>query len=261
MYMRHWFLVAWGMLALAGLSACLQPPTPLPPLPTDTPLPPADTATPTIVWFPPTATFTPLPSSTASISPTQDLSPHYSGLLFSDDFAEGAQWSLGRQAAGSMALGVNELTLAVNQPRGYLYSLRQGVLLGDFYLEITASPSLCRDNDEYGLLLRVSPSLEFLRFGLLCNGQARVDRIAGGAVSVPIPPAPSGAVPPGAPNTTRLGVWAFGKDLRFYANGQYLFGLREPVLRSGGLGVYARAASSDTLTVNFSDLEVYETSP
>ena len=51
MCMRHWFLAAWGVLALAGLSACLQPPTPLPPLPTDTPQP-AATQTPTTIPSP-----------------------------------------------------------------------------------------------------------------------------------------------------------------------------------------------------------------
>ncbi|MBN1669054.1 MAG: hypothetical protein JW862_18315, partial [Anaerolineales bacterium] len=131
----------------------------------------------------------------------------------------------------------------------------------DFYLEITASPSLCREADEYGLLLRVSPALDFLRFALLCTGQARLDRYTSGQATSPIPPTVSGVVPPGAPSTSRLGVWAVGKELRFYANGQFLFSARESVLLSGGLGVFARSVSSDTLTVNFSDLSVYSASP
>ena len=213
------------------------------------------------IWFPPTSTYTPLPASTSALTPTLDLSPRYGALLFSDSFDGAMQWTLGRQPAGSIALGVNELTLAVNQTRSYLSSLLQGPTLSDFYLEITASPSLCREADEYGLLLRVSPALDFLRFGLLCNGQARLDRFTSGQAASPIPPTVSGVVPPGAPSTSRLGVWAVGKELRFYANGQFLFSVRESVLLSGGLGVYARSVSSDALTVNFSDLSVYSASP
>jgi hypothetical protein len=261
MGMRNPILVICGLLALNGLTACLPARTPLPPLPTDTPLPPADTPTPTTIWFPPTATFTPLPAVTTPLTPTLDLSPHFGALLFDDNFTADSPWTLGRTTIGSMALGVNELTLAVTQSRGYLYSARQGVVLGDFYLEITASPSLCRGADEYGLLLRVSPALEFLRFGLLCNGKARLDRIVGGQASSPVPPTLVGAVPPGAPSTSLLGVWALGKELRFYANGQFLFAARESVLLSGGLGVFARASGSDALTVNFSHLSIYAANP
>ena len=99
---------------------------------------------------------------------------------------------------------------------------------------------------------------DFLRFGLNCRGEVRLDRLSGGDASSPYPPEMSGAVPPGAPSSTRLAVWALGKELRFYANGQYLFTVSDPVLHVGGLGVYARAGGEDTMTVNFSDLDVYE---
>jgi hypothetical protein len=247
---------AGGLAALLG--ACLPSQTPLPPLPTDTPLPPTATPTATIVWFPPTATFTPLPPVTPGVTPTLDTRPGYGALTFSDDFIKPELWTLGRTGAGSAALGVSELSLVVNQPRGYLFSLRQETALSDFYLEITASPSICRGADEYGLLLRLVSLQDFYRFGLNCRGEARLDRLIGGEASSPYPPELSGAVPPGAPSTSRLGVWALGKELRFYANGQYLFSVSDPVLRVGGLGVYARANGEDSVTVNFSDLDVYQ---
>jgi hypothetical protein len=66
------------------------------------------------------------------------------------------------------------------------------------------------------------------------------------------------AIPPGAPSASRLGVWALGKELHFYANEVYLFSVRDPVLLAGGLGVFVRAAGEEAVTVNFSKLEVYE---
>lgn len=259
--MRYLDLLVCSLLICFCLGACLPTRTPLPPLPTSTPLPPSHTASPTIVWFPATFTCTPLPVSTADHTATPDLSPQNGEILFSDAFDGASQWTLGRQAAGNIALGVKELTLAVNQPRSYLFSLLHGVSVSDFYLEITASPSLCREADEYGLLLRISPSGDFLRFGLLCNGQARLDRYSNSQASSPIPPTTNGVIPPGAPSLTRLGVWARGKNLQFYANGQHLFSASESLLLSGSLGVFTRSVSSNALTVNFSDLVIYASEP
>ncbi len=251
-------ILAGLALLLAGcLGAPLWPEPPLPPTETATLPPPSATPTKTPVWFPPTATFTPLPAITYAVTPTLDMSPSYGGLMLEDDFQKAELWTVGRTPAGSVAVGVSELTLAVSQPRGYLYSLRQESALGDFYAEISASPSICRGGDEYGLLVRVKSAQEFLRFGLTCRGEARLDRLANGGASAPQPPAFYGAIPPGAPSTSRLGVWARGKELRFYANGQFLFAVRDASLLNGGLGVYARAAGEDPMTVSFSNLAIY----
>jgi hypothetical protein len=251
-------LVILTLQLLTGLVACLPLATRLPPWPTDTPLPPTGTPTPTIVWFPPTPTYTPLPTVTLGITPTLDTQPAYGPLIFADNFSHSELWNKGRTANGSIAFGKNELTLAISQARVYLYSLRQDPILDDFYLEITASPSICRSADEYGLLLRVSPGLDFYRFALTCDGQARVDRYLNSQASSPQPPKPNGAIPPGAPSTSRLGIWAAGKEMRFYANGQYLFTIRDSTLPSGSLGLFARTAGSDMMTVTFSDLAVYQ---
>jgi hypothetical protein len=243
-----------GVLLVAGLAACLPQSTP--PAPTDTPtLPvPTDTPTPTIVWFPATATFTPFP--TPIITPTMDVSPLAGELIFQDNFTDPTQWILGQTASTSIALGVDELTLALDNPGAYLYTLRQGIDLADYYLEITASPSICRGPDEYGLLLRVSPAEEFYRFSLTCDGQLRLDKYYAGKASSPQPLSYSGAVPPGAPSSSRLGVWASGKELRFYVNGEYQFTVNDPSITRGGLGLFIRSNGDNALTVSFSDLQV-----
>lgn len=241
------------------LPACLPQLTPLPPLPTSTPSPPTETPTPTTVWFPPTATYTPQP--TVIITPTLDLKPQSGALIFQDDFTLPTQWTLGQTSSTSIALGVNALTLALDQPGGYLYSLRQGTDLRDFYLEITSRTSLCKGEDEYGLLLRVTPGLDFYRFSLSCNGQVRLDKYFQGTASSPQPFILSGAVPPGAPGTSQLGVWASGKEMRFFINGEHQFTIQDPSISTGGLGVFIRSAGKNAVTVSFTDLEVYEVSP
>lgn len=190
------------------------------------------------------------------MTPTQELSLPSGDILLSDDFSDAGAWTLRKSTQASAALGVNELTLVLHQPEGYLYSLRREPLLDDFYLEITASPNLCRDADEYGLLLRVSPSLDFYRFSLSCNGQARLDKYFQGVASSPQPWVISGAIPPGAPSISRLAVWARGKEIRFFVNEEYLFTIQDPSLGSGTIGVFIRSGGENDLTVSFSDLVV-----
>ena len=245
-------MVLANLLTFSFLSGCSVASTPLPsPEPTLTPLP-TGTPTATIVWFPPTATFTPFP--TQVISPTLDVSLPIGDLLFEDDFSDPSPWLLSQSETASVALGNNALTLALDQPDGYLYTLRKNPLLKNFYLEITASPSLCRREDEYGLLLRVSKSLDFFRFSLSCDGHVRLDKYVNGKASSPVPRSLSGAFPPGAPISSRLAVWAKGKEMRFYINNQYQFTVKDPTLLEGSLGFFIRSAGENALTVSFSDL-------
>ena len=66
----------------------------------------------------------------------------------------------------------------------------------------------------------------------------------------------SGSVPPGAPSRSRLAVWAKGKELRFYVNGEYQFDLKDPTLLRGDLGFFIRSAGDNAVTISFSDLIV-----
>ena len=259
--MKTAFLVLPLILLLIGQAACLPLlAPPLPPL-TSTPAPPTQTATATVVWFPATATNTPFPTPTLPVTPTLDTRPGYGGLLFTDDFSDTQGWTQGQTGSGLVAFGKNELTLAVTRERGYLTSQRRNTKLSDFYLEITATPTICRGQDEYGLLLRTNGAGNLYRFSLTCDGRARLDRLYQGQASSPQPLQYFGTVPPGAPSQSRLAVQAQGRELSFYANDGFLFMVREPTLPSGGLGVFSRAAGPDVVTVSFSNLQVYEVKP
>jgi len=219
-------------------------------------IPPTQTVIPTIVWFPPTATSTAFP--TPIVTPTADMRPETGKILLEDDFTDPTAWTLSQSDMGSVALGKNELTIAIGETNSYLYSVRESPIFTDFYLEITAEPNLCRDLDEYGILIRVSPNLDYYRCSLSCNGQVRLDRLIGGQASSPQPWMMSGSVPPGAPSSSRIGIAAQGSEIDFFVNGQYQFSIHDPVLTSGGVGVFARSTNNMAVTVNFSDMIVYE---
>lgn len=233
-------------------SACVAEPPPSPtPAATSTA---TDTPTATIEWFPPTRTPTAVP--TRAVSPTPDLAVEAGPELFRDDFSDDSLWTLASSASASAAIANNHLTLSATRERVYLYSLRNQPYLTDFYLEITASPNLCRGADEFGLFLRTTSDFDYYRFGVSCEGQAHVDRLYRGAPNAMqvwqrFPFLPAAAAP------VRLAVWAEGREMRFYANGQYLFSVTDSVLGGGSLGLFIRSANSAGMSVNFSDLTVY----
>jgi hypothetical protein len=236
-------------------------------IPVSTPIPeiksspfPSQTSSPTatIIWFPPTATPTPFP--TPKIMPKEEYRPGIGDIILEDDFSSSESWSTGQTSTASVAFGKNELTIAISQPDGYGYSVRQEPVLSDFYLEITASPTLCRGSDEYGLLFRVNSSSDFYRFSLSCDGRARLDKLLGGAASSPQPWIESGIIPTGAPSVSRLGAWVHGSEMRFFVDDVFLFSVKDPMLPTGLIGVFARSRQDTAVTVNFSDLVIRELS-
>jgi hypothetical protein len=249
----HRLILSCFILLLCG--ACAAAPTATIE-PTETSLAPTLTITPTVVWFPPTATPTPFP--TPVVTPTADMRPQTGQVLLEDDFSDPNAWTLSQTDIGSVALGKNELSIAIGENNAYLYTVREQPVLTDFYMEINAETSLCRDMDEYGVLYHLSSSGDYYRFSLSCNGQERLDRVAGGQASSPQPWMLSGAVPPGAPAISRLGISVVGSEMSFFVNGEYQFTIHDASLPSGSLGLFARSTNNKAVTVSFYDLIVYE---
>lgn len=165
---------------------------------------------------------------------------------------------LTNSSRGTTTVAKGELTVALVESGAYLSTVREEPNLKDFYAEITANTSLCSDFDEYGMLIRVASPADFYRFSLSCNGHVRVDRISGGIASSPQPWMYSSAVPSAAPSISRLGVWAVGKELRFFVDNFHQFTVEDPLIPNGALGVFARSAGERAVTVSFENLVVRE---
>jgi hypothetical protein len=182
-------------------------------------------------------------------------------VILADNFEDGSSWNLTATTSGSAAVGLNQLTIVLLEPRAYVASLRQDLFLTDFYAEIRVDTSLCAGQDEFGLILRAASPSEFYRFSLTCNGYYRLDRIIGGTASSPQPLTFSSAVPRAAPATIRLGVFAQGSEMRFFINDQYQFSANTSLIPGGTLGVFARSGENSAVTINFSELEIYAVAP
>ena len=245
------------LIIFLALTACVPIQTqPLPATPTE---PPAPSPTATVQWFPPTATQTPQPVTIPSATPI--YLPGLGDELFSDDFDSAISWNTASSDAGSVSVSRNRITVAVKAPETVLFSLRSEPLLGDFYVEITAHPALCRGADSYGLLFRAN-GLDSYRYALACDGTVRLElKKAYNRPRVLAGPAFSGDAPPGSPSEVRMGVWAVGAEMRFFLNGRYQFTITEPSFQAGTLGVFVESAeSSSAATVTFSELVVQSVS-
>jgi hypothetical protein len=257
---RITFLLLTAILVLA---ACAAPGADQadPGLPTNpassagTDLPPSAT----IVWFPPTSTRTPFPTPVAS--PTLEDLAGLGAETFSDDFSDPKAWQGAKTESngGNVAIvNRNRLTLAVNLPPVYLFSLRNELQLTNFYAEIMANVNRCTGSDAYGMLFRAAGNDDSYRYVLDCNGRVRVERLQANKVNVLQDWLPSGDVPPGAPGEVTLGVWASGVELRFFLNGHYQFTLLDPVFHTGTLGAFVNAANPDGMNISFSNLVVHD---
>ena len=238
-------MAAMTITSCAAIDNILATPTPI--IPTETPVP-----TSTIVWFPPSAT--PTAQALSTKAPTPEMRPGVSSDLVTDDFSNPSDWDVASSNDASAEIDNNRITLAA-QSEVYMLSLKHDLILSNYYAEITARPSICRADDNYGLIVRASPS-QYYRFVLACDGTTRAERVSGGTRLVLQQPLPSGDVPPGAPGEVRIGVWAYGKEMRLFLNGRFQFSIIDPSFPSGTVGVFVRSAGNTPAVVSFSDLKI-----
>ena len=247
-----------AILLIAGLTACNTTPRQAITPTTQASLAAEPSVTSTVAWFPATSTSTPpatpLPATATPIPPT----PFAGNVILQDDFTNPALWLSGEFEAGTIAYGKDELDLAISEERGSLTSWRMDPVLSDFYLEITLAPSMCLNNDNFGVLFRVSDASNFYRYIQSCTGQLRLERLKGGVGQVLHDWSASAQALPNTNGTYKLGIWVKGSDLRFYIDDVFQFSVKDASLTSGGLGLYARSMGTNPVTVAFSNLVIYQ---
>ncbi len=210
----------------------------------------------TIDWFPTTPT--PTHTLAPTLEPTPDMRPELGKVIYEDDFSNRSLWETGVTSDGSIAYGVNEITLAISQPQKALTTQPYDLQMDDFYLEITANPSLCSENDVYGILFRVNSRYDYYRLLVSCAGKVRIERIRQATTSVLQDWVIAGNIPPGAPLMVRLGLWVSGSSIRLFAGDFFLFEVEDDSFSSGSIGLYARSGGTTPLTVNFRNMVIYQ---
>jgi hypothetical protein len=252
-------LLVYSILgAMPVLAACTAATSELP-NPTITAVPPSTlepTPEATPVWFPPTPTHTPFP--TTGVTPTAEINLDLGPELFRDNFDNSSAWEPQISPEGASSLANQELAIVVTEPQGFYFTVRRTPDLRDFYLEVTASPALCVGLDEYGIMLRFASEGDYYRYSFSCDGQVRLDRIYRSGAAALVDWVPGAGVPPGAPSSVRMGVWVRGDEMLLFADGLEQFTVSDPLIPEGRIGLFARSANETAVTIGFSDLVVYE---
>jgi hypothetical protein len=247
--LRRSFHSLLAMTLLTGcttLDAILA--TPTIPIPTQTPLP-----TPTFNWFP--ASETPEPEAVTTQSfPTLEMSPDLGEITLTDSFTRASLWNTATSDKASAEVLNGQLNLAASS-NFFMYSLRENLTVDNFYMEITAQPSLCRGTDTYGVLVRAS-AVAYYRFSLTCDGNVSAERNSGSKRLLLQSSVVSGDAPRGAPAEIRIGVWAGGTQMRLFLNDHFQFSINDANYDSGTVGVFVNSASTNPIIVSFSELTI-----
>ena len=226
---------------------------------TSTPIPLTQIPPPTstIIWFPPSATAT-LQVDTINKTPTPgaEMILQLGNIILEDNFSDESLWDIASSDQATSAINNNRLILSA-QSDVYMLSLRREIILTNYYAEITAQPSLCRGEDQYGVLIRANAST-YYRFVLTCNGTVRAERITNGNRLILQQPLQSGDAPSGAPSQVRIGVWAYDKEMRLFLNGRFQFAIIDPSFPNGTIGVFVRSVGDTPVVISFSDLAIQE---
>jgi hypothetical protein len=236
--------LAWLALFAAGCSSHLnapgQPPTMLAsPRATSTASPP------------------PTPTPSASPSPTQQAPVAVGELLYAEAFDSPQGWDLLEATAGAASIHNGALVLSVHTRATSILQPSPVEPLGDFYAEVELRPAVCSPGDEFGLVIRLTPSGGHYRVSLLCEGALRLLRVQTDQTNALTGITPSGAIIPGAAGTNLLAISAQGTRLRVFVNRQPVVEDRDARFGVGGIGFFARAGAARQTTVAFDNLAVY----
>jgi hypothetical protein len=222
--------------------------TPTIPIPTQTPLP-----SPTFNWFP--ASETPEPEAvTTQTFPTLEMSPDLGEITLTDTFTRASLWNTATSDKASAEVLNGQLNLAASS-NVFMNSLRENLTVDNFYMEITARPSLCRGADTDGVLVRAT-AVAYYRFSLTCDGTVSAERNSGSKRLLLQSSVVSGDAPRGAPAEVRIGVWAGGTQMRLFLNDHFQFNISDANYDSGTVGVFVNSASTNPIIVSFSELTI-----
>jgi hypothetical protein len=183
---------------------------------------------------------------------TDDFSRHFGWFEFNDPHATVITWSPGKLTAIDPVVDA------------YTWWSTSGVTAGDVYAEITARPGSCSGLDGYGLAARIGGdnydrgyTLEFS-----CDGHYRMRKfISGAAPVVLVDWTPSAAINHGSNAQNRLGFLLKGSTLVGFANGKQLSQAKDPDFVFGNFGLFAVAANTPDLTVDFTDFALWHFPP
>jgi hypothetical protein len=224
-----------------------------------------------------TAIMTPSPTPSPSLTVGPSLSPtptelpaddprrglDLSAPHFVDNFSVRFRWGEPHSAAATIYVQDGQLHAIDRVPDPYIVWSRNDLTAGNFYAEVTAEIDECAGRDGYGLAVRINGeeannayTLEFS-----CSGEYRMRVFRDGGVETLLDWTAADSINKGTDGINRMGFLANGSDLYAFANRQILGQVRDTLHYSGTFGLFASAAQSADLSVDFDEFTVWYINP
>lgn len=250
-------------LALTSVALTLTAAPTIPTGPTRTP-PPSATAI-----LPPSATITTTPAEGPSLTPPPaSLAPGdpRAGVDlghpdYRDDFSNDLTW-VGPDFLGASNLIQAGRLLAVDHlPDGFIWwstTVPEADSV-DLYAEVTAEVGDCAARDSYGLAVRVAGPVFNSGYAVefSCDGAFRIRQFDAGSVEILLDWTADTSIHAGPNAVNRMGVLARAADLHVIANGAVIGHLSGAVSEVGTFGLFASAAETADLRVEFDDFALW----
>lgn len=242
--------------------------------------PPSPTSPPSAT-LPPTAAPTDTPQPSPTLSPTVGPSPTPTAPLLApddprqglnlsapdarDDFSQHFGWyEFNDPNATSIVWSPGKLTITDPRADAYTWWSTSSATGRDVYVEITAQMGACAGLDAYGLAARIGGE-QYDRgytLELSCDGQFRMRKfVSGGPPVVLIDWTASPSINTGSDTPNRMGFMLKGSELIAFANGQMLGQAADHDFVFGNFGVFALAAETAGLKVEFTDFALWQFNP
>lgn len=180
-----------------------------------------------------------------------------------DSFDVRLRWGEPHSETATVYLENDRLHAVDHQPDPYIVWSRNDLTAGNFFAEVSAEVGPCEELDGYGMAVRINGdqannayTLEFS-----CSGEYRMRVFRGGGVEVLLDWSSSDSISMGPGETNRMGLLAKGSDLYAFANGKLLGQASSTLYYSGTFGLFASAAQSSEVGVDFDDFTVWFLGP
>jgi hypothetical protein len=206
------------------------------------------------------------PSATREITPTTTSGPRLPvGIgerIFHDSLDDnGSGWPLTQSNQQSTAFSSGVFLFTVSAPYTTLISTLPQSFPNDLYIEVTVHTALCGEGvDTFGIVFRAQRDQSY-RYAVTCKGELRLERYAGESYVNPSMWQKAPGWLQGAPADNRIGVLARGNAFQFFVDGTEIYSTHDPVITTGGIGLFVRTEKSTMLSVGFDELSAYDLLP
>ena len=213
-----------------------------------------------------TFTVTPEASPTPTDTPTPTELPsdprvNLGNPNFSDTFKNGANWSLYEDQHVSFSVNNNTLKMVALNPEHWDGFMLSWPVVSDSYLEMKATSKNCSGLDRYGLVVRstnTDKGYTGYLFGISCDGRYSLRSWDGEEFTTLINWTESEFIKAGSNETNRIGFWAKGANLSFYANGNLLGKTNDNTYKEGKFGVFIGSINTQDFTVRVDEINQWD---